>query len=79
LNSNLESLIDIKRDLSVNYSREINVWHCLVVSLRCCITWSDYFEKVTHFHKEKEGRWNFAKEHKYIDIREVALCSHEWK
>jgi hypothetical protein len=27
---------------------------------------------VTHFHKEKEGRWTFAKEHNYVDVWGVA-------
>jgi hypothetical protein len=39
-----------------------------VVSLRCCIAWSNYCEIVTHFHREKEGMWTFPKEHKYVDI-----------
>jgi hypothetical protein len=31
-----------------------------------------FYEMGTHFHKEKEGRWTFAKEHKYVDVLGVA-------
>lgn len=31
-----------------------------------------WHEMGTHIHKEKEGRWTFSNEHKYVDIWGVA-------